>query len=104
MVRNDDPLVFNEAFLDTPFGPNRERLAEAHRARDPSLLLDCPGTCVKTIELDRDKGGFPKHCGILVTYDEKTNYVLVRGHNSPVSPACVWTGTVAEYRAMWVVD
>jgi len=105
MIRNDDPVAFREAWLDTPSGgPNKERVAEAHRLNDPNVLLDCPGTCLKSIERDASSGGFPKHCGMLVTYDEKTDYVLVRGHNSPVSPACVWTGTVSEYRAMWEVD
>lgn len=105
MNRNDDPTAFREACYDTPItGLDRTRLAEAERRDDPSLLLDCPGVCLKSRERDPKMGGFPKHHGILVRYDEKTDYVLVRGHNSPVSPACTWTGTVSEYRAMWEVD
>jgi hypothetical protein len=105
MIRSDDPKVFHEAWLDTPLGgPSKERLAEAERRDDPSLLLDCPGVCLKSRERDPQSGYFPKHHGILVRYDEKTDYVLVRGHNSPVSPACTWTGTVSEYRTMWQVD
>jgi hypothetical protein len=104
MIRNDDPAAFREACLNTPFGgPDPKRVAEAHKRNDPDVLIDCPGTCLKSVDRDGPHG-FPKHHGVLVTYDLKTNYVLVRGHGSPVSPACTWTGTVDEYRVMWRVD
>lgn len=104
MNYSEDKEAFFRACLDTPLGGAPAALvAEAHRRRDPSLLLSAPGTCVKSKERET-RNGFPKHHGILVTYDENTDYVLVRGHNSPVSPACVWTGTVGEYLAMWEVD
>jgi hypothetical protein len=105
MQRNDDPKTFTEACMNTPIGgPDPKRVLWAHAINDPDVLLDCPGTCLKSIERDPQSGYFPKHHGILVTYSEKLDYVLVRGHSSPVSPACVWTGTVAEYKAMWKVD
>jgi hypothetical protein len=104
MQRNDTPEAFREACLATPIGgPDPKRVAEAHRLNDPDVLLDCPGTCLKSIERE-PRGYFPLHHGILVTYNEPNDYVLVRGHSSPVSPACVWSGTVDEYRAMWRVD
>jgi hypothetical protein len=105
MIRNDDPTTFRIAFMDTPLGgPDPLRVAEAHRRNDPDVLLDCPGTCLKSRERDPKTGGFPRCHGRLVTHDAAKDHVLVRGHGSPVSPACVWTGTVAEYRTMWQVD
>lgn len=104
MLCNEDPQAFYQAYMDTPLGgPDTALVGEAHRRGDPTILLSAPGTCLKSRERE-GRHGFPKHHGILVTYDAKTDYVLVRGHNSCVSPACVWTGTVAEYLAMWEVD
>jgi hypothetical protein len=105
MIRDNDPNTFAQACLDTRVGGlDPKRVAEAHRRNDPDVLLDCPGTCLKSIERDASMGGFPRFHGILVTYDAPNDFVLVRGHGSPVSPTCVWTGTVAEYRGMWQVD
>ena len=105
MIRNNDPKAFREACAATRIGgPDPLRVAHAHKVNDPDVLLDCPGTCLKSRERDPQSGHFPKFHGVLVTCDEGIDYVLVRGHSSPVSPACVWTGTVAEYEAMWKVD
>lgn len=78
-----------------------DRVEEAERIGGPNELLDVPGVCVKTYEKDNHIG-FPKHCGVLVSYSE--GKVVVRGHGSVVSPKCVWIGTADEYRKMWEVD
>ena len=99
MERIDDEAKWQEAFLDTPLGLPENRVDQAHAAGDPNLLLDVPGTCLKSREKD---GPWPKHCGVLVRYSE--NEVVVRGHGSIVSPKCLWVGTADEYRRMWEVD
>jgi len=105
MKRNDSQIDWYAACLETPFRGDayERRVGEAHRKRDPSLLLDLPGVCLKSIATEGPHG-FPEHTGILVSYDAKSDQVLVRGHNSAASPPCTWTGTVAEYLAMWEVD
>lgn len=98
---------FHKAWLDTPLrGPDyHNRVAAAHCAHDPSLLLDLPGVCVKSKEKDPRMMGLPKVTGVLIEHDRDKDYVLVRSHGDGiVCPLCVWEGTVAEYEAMWEVD
>lgn len=102
-----DEQVWFRAYMETPFSVPDDRVADAHSYNDPNRLLDVPGVCVKSKEReDRRILGLrmPKHHGKLVTYDEGADSVLIRGHGTPVSPKCVWTGTVSEYRRMWEVD
>jgi hypothetical protein len=104
MLCHNDETRWYQARLDTPLGgPDPLRVAEAHRRNDPDVLLDCPGTCLKSRKRE-GAHGFPTHHGILVAYDAARDHVLVRGHGDLVSPRCVWEGTVADYRATWEVD
>jgi hypothetical protein len=89
MVVNE--ALWNEAFLDTPFGRGADTIEKA---------FTTPGNCVKSIERDAHIC-FPKYHGVLVKYGEEC---VVRGHNSPVSDMFVWTGTEEEYRMFWEVD
>ncbi len=41
-----------------------------------------PGNCVKSLEQERENGGFPKYHGHLLKYGNKC---IVLGHDSPVS-------------------
>jgi hypothetical protein len=97
---------FREAWLDTPLrGPDyHDRVAAAHLANDPRLLLDLPSVCVKSKEKDQSTR-FPKFTGVLVEHSREKDRVLVRSHEDGITgPLCIWEGTVAEYEAMWEVD
>lgn len=99
MKQIDSKHEWTEAALDTPF---RGRIhAQARSAQEAAKL---PGNYVKTRELERPNG-HPKHCGILVRYDEGPEGVIVRSVGSPVSPpGTIWRGSKDEYHTMWVVD
>lgn len=92
-----DDVRWYSAYLDTPFGISPSRSAEEAMRK--------PGCAVQSREIDCDNPhGFPKHHGKLVTFDESADRVVVRGHNSPVSPRFLWEGTVREYLALWECD
>ena len=91
----------NEAWLDTPMrGVPESKLQEAYAKGDPDHLLDVPGVCLKSKE-QRSSGG-PRYCGKLTSYTDEE--VVVISTTASVDHRCIWTGTSAEYRAMWMVD
>lgn len=87
-------LVWLFAFVNTP-----ERTEEHSKIETAEEAAKLPGNCVKSKEYNENS--FPLHHGILVQYG---NICIVRGHNSPVSPPFVWTGTKDEYHQFWEVD
>lgn len=89
----DDALWYT-AWLDTPMW-----MRTSHG--NPSEQMKEPGCCVCSRERE---GQWPKHHGKLVSYDEEADRVVVRGHDSAVSPRFVWTGTKAEYFRTWICD
>jgi hypothetical protein len=91
-----DETVWLVAWLNTPFG-RPSNPASAHEA------MKTASCCVKSKEL-ASPNGFPKETGVLVSYDEVEDQVVVRGHGDCVSPKFVWSGTVAEYFAIWECD
>lgn len=94
MKRADDMHAWNEAWLDTPIG--RPRRLDADEA------FKTPGSHVKSKAV---KNGWPEHFGVLVSFSRAPDAVTVRSIGSPVSPpGVVWTGTRAEYYAMWEID
>lgn len=104
MLQLENDALWYEAYLDTPLIVPQDRVAEAHRRRDPNVLRDVAGVCVKSRERDPVRGGFPARTGKLVLHDASRDYVVVRGYGDAVSPRFVWAGTVAEYDAAWEVD
>jgi len=94
---NEDPAAFHAAWRDTVLGPKLAGLT-----REQALLT--LGACVKSLER-QSAHGWPKHHGILVSYDQDADRVVVRTHDDDViEPRRVWTGTVAEYHECWEVD
>jgi hypothetical protein len=93
--------VFMELWMDTPLGVPKQDLERAHAANDPEVLLDVPGVHLKSIERSTSSS-FPRYFGKLASYSEEEVVVLSKigsdGH------PCIWRGTPAEHRAMWVVD
>ena len=89
-----DEKAWFEACLDTPLCPPRNP-ASAEEA------MKTPGCCVKS---KARRYGFPDRFGVLVSFDESADKVLVRGYGDAVSPKFVWTGTIPEYFATWDCD
>jgi hypothetical protein len=90
----DDKAWYN-AWLDTPLGMHRRGVIE-------SDAMTIPGCCVKSRERE---GMWPKHHGKLVSYtDDLGGRIVVRGHDSAVSPRFVWIGTKEEYYRTWICD
>ena len=104
MKASHDTTDYHNAHMDTPFGPDPGRRAVATH---PDDLLDAPGVHLKSREREK---GWPKFYGILVKHGgrplEWTDAeVVVRSVNDGgMSKRTVWTGTVREYLAMWMVD
>jgi hypothetical protein len=91
----DDKAWF-EACLNTPLGQPRA-------ARSPDEAMRTPGCCVKSRALC-SRTGLPRDTGVLASFDDGNNSVLVRGHGDHVSPKFVWMGTILEYFATWDCD
>jgi hypothetical protein len=89
-----DDNKWAQAWLDTP-------LWMQYRANSPTEAMKIPACAVKSREI---ANGMPAHFGKLVSYDEATDRIVVRGHDSAVSPRFVWVGTKAEYFRMWDCD
>ena len=99
-ILNDE--VHAEQWLDTPLGANPgPKMEEAYAKNDPDHLLDVPGIRLKSKE-HRDGGSMSKYFGKLTSYSDAEVWVL--STEGSVDHPCVWKGTPAEYRAMWVVD
>lgn len=86
-----DDRKWADAWLDTPL------TLPVGLSMDQTFKT--PGCCVKS----RDKRA-QYQFGKLVRYDEAADAVVVRGHNSGISPRFVWTGTRAEYVREWEID
>jgi len=89
-----DDKKWYAAWLDTPMWMVNRPTNESEAAKEP-------GCCVKSRERD---GIWPKHHGKLVSYDKEADRVVVRGHDSAVSPRFVWEGTTSEYHRTWICD
>lgn len=88
-----DDKVWYQAYLDTPFDRPGGRTAEEAAMK--------PGNAVKSIETERENGGFPKYFGRLVEYGDNC---LVRGYGDLPGTKFIWKGTSLEYHQTWVVD
>ena len=96
MKRTEDRALWHEAWLDTPITGPYKRL-------DPDEAFKTPGSHVKSKK--RAANGWPADFGVLVSFSRDPDAVTVRSVGSPVSPAgTVWSGTRAEYYAMWEID
>lgn len=91
MRLNEDDRAWYEAYLDTPFG--------TPSAASPREAMRVPGCCVKSRRTDAAQ---PAEFGRLVEFSSDVR-VVVRSHGDRTS-RCVWTGTSAEYYAMWECD
>lgn len=90
-----DEKQWYEAWLNTPL--TFPRGLSEHEA------FKTPGCCVKSQEKDSD-GRWPVMTGILVSYNEERDEIVVRGHGDTVSPKFVWKGTRREYVRVWRCD
>lgn len=94
MEATTDPVAYQNAWLDLPFGSPRARTKnEAHQT---------PGCHLKSNE---KAGRWPRFFGRLVSFSPEMCIVVSKApaHGIDGKPT-VWTGTSAEYARMWEVD
>jgi len=87
---------WTEAALDLPFSTPMD-------AKSPGEAMLIPGCCLKSVERERP-GGWPKYFARLVSIDQTNDRVLVISQVLGDSPRFLWTGTMAEYTAVWDCD
>jgi hypothetical protein len=103
----EDESRWHAAMQDTPFGTPKDPKSADEAMRTPSCRL----------KSKEPKGAFnsmPKYFGILVSYNEEENHVLVRsfGPRDPIACAAhphthgcaVWEGTTSQYWCFWNCD
>lgn len=103
MKINTDNIAHYNALLDTPFSARiRTNGGEVRSPNSASEAFDTPGCHVKSRET---KGSWPRYFGRLVSRDLGIYVVASKppGHGENGQPT-VWTGSFAEYTAMWKCD
>lgn len=106
MKPTTDDVAYYEAFLDTPFAAPTIR-TNSGELRGPVSALEAfklPGCHVKSRELDGNNR-WPRYFGRLVSCEGEVYLVASKppDHGIDGKPT-VWTGTFAEYAAMWRCD
>jgi hypothetical protein len=106
MQKHEDTKLWRHAYLDTPFGIPRGLTREQ--------AFHTPGCRVKSRERKRSPVGiigWPIHFGVLVktkdtpwSADSPLEAFDVVVRSTEREDITVWTGTVAEYEAMWECD
>jgi hypothetical protein len=108
MKASTDPVLFNQAWQETPFSAPQIR-TNGGEVRGPSSAREAfaiVGCHVKSRELADDKR-WPRYFGRLASYSERVDHVIViskaPSHGIDGKPT-VWSGTFAEYSKMWECD
>jgi hypothetical protein len=106
MKASTNDIAYCEAWLDTPFGSPliRTNGGETRKPRNAAEAFATPGCHVKSHEKD---GMWPRYFGRLTSYDREADLCIVSSkpptHGLDGKPT-VWTGSFAEYAAMWKCD
>jgi hypothetical protein len=104
MKANTNDVAYCEAMLDTPFG-SPLIITNGGEVRGPNSASEAfgiPGCHVKSNEV---VGQWPRYFGRLVSCRDDLWIVASKPPTHGVdSKPTVWTGTFAEYAAMWRCD
>jgi hypothetical protein len=99
MKASTDETEYAEAVLDTP-------LSSPHNPESREEAMTIPGCHLKSKEIDKASlSRWPRYFGVLTSYDVTNDKVVVVSKTPHVDgKRTVWTGTIAEYTAMWLCD
>lgn len=115
MKASTDEVAYATAWQDTPFGGPKIKTngGEVRGPDSKAEAFETVGCHVKTRDVWPHRyvrtasGMWPMYFGKLASYSSRVNHVVVTSkgpaHGIDGKPT-VWTGTFAEYSAMWECD